>query len=49
MNDERVNVAVDKDTKLKADFVLRTQGKTLSKAVREMLEKYAKEFEEMNK
>lgn len=49
MNEERVNVAIDKQTKLKASFVLKTKGSCLSVAVRELLEKYAKEYDEMNK
>ena len=45
-----VNVKnVDKDVKLKASFVLKTKGKDLSTAVREMLEKYAKEYDKMQK
>lgn len=45
-----VNVKnVDKDVKLKASFVLKTKGKDLSTAVREMLDKYAKEYDKMQK
>ena len=40
---------VDKEAKRKAMFVLRSKGKDLSTAVREMCDKYAKEFDEMNK
>lgn len=47
--EERVNVAVDKEKKLKANFVLKTKGKSLTTAVREMLEELAKEYDEMNK
>jgi len=36
---------VDKDTKRKALFVLKMDGKTMSDAVRETLEKYAREFD----
>lgn len=36
---------VDAEDKRKAMFVLKTDGKNLSEAVREMLKKYAKEFE----
>jgi antitoxin component of RelBE/YafQ-DinJ toxin-antitoxin module len=48
MND-KVGVLIDKDVKLKASFVLKLKGKDLSTAVRETLEKYAKEFDEMQK
>ena len=48
MND-RIGVIIDRDTKLKASFVLKTKGKDLSTAVREMLDKYAKEYDEMQK
>jgi len=48
MND-KLGVLVDKDKKLKASFVLKTKGKDLSTAVREMLDKYAKEYDEMQK
>ena len=41
---ERVNVIVDKDLKNRAIFVLRAQGKNLTDAVKEVLEKYAAEF-----
>lgn len=40
---------VDQSTKLKASFVLKAKGKDLSTAVRETLEKYAKEYDEMQK
>ena len=40
---------VDKDVKLKASFVLKTKGKDLSTAVREMLDEYAKEYDKMQK
>ena len=40
---------VDQNTKLKASFVLKCNGKDLSTAVREMLDKYAKEYDEMQK
>ena len=45
-----VNVKnVDKDVKLKASFVLKTKGKDLSTAIREMLDKYAQEYEKKKK
>ena len=40
---------VDSEKKRKAIFYLGTKGKDLSTAVREMLEKYAKEFDKMQK
>ena len=48
MND-KLGVLVDKDVKLKASYVLKTKGKDLSTAVREMLDKYAKEYDKMQK
>lgn len=48
MND-RIGVLIDKETKLKANFILKTKGKDLSTVVRETLEKYAKEYDEMQK
>ena len=48
MND-KLGVLVDKDKKLKASFVLKTKGKDLSTAVREMLDKYAREYDKMQK
>lgn len=39
---------VNAEKKNKAIFVLKTKGKTLSQAVREMLDKLAKEFDEIN-
>lgn len=42
---ERVNVIVDSEVKNKALFVLKTQGKNLTDAVKEVLEKYAAEFD----
>ena len=48
MND-KLGVLVDKDQKLKASFVLKTKGKDLSTAVREMLDEYAKEYDKMQK
>ena len=48
MND-KLGVLVDKDKKLKASFVLKTKGKDLSTAVREMLDKYAKEYKKKKK
>lgn len=38
---------VDKEKKRKTIFVLESKGKNLSTVVREMLDKYAKEFDEM--
>lgn len=40
---------VDSEKKRKAIFYLGTKGKDLSTAVREMLDKYAKEYDEMQK
>lgn len=49
MND-RIGVIVDKETKLKASFILKNiKGKDLSTAVREMLNQYAKEYDEIYK
>lgn len=48
MND-KLGVLVDKDKKLKASFVLKSKGKDLSTAVREMLDKYAQEYDVMQK
>jgi antitoxin component of RelBE/YafQ-DinJ toxin-antitoxin module len=47
--DDKVGVLIDKETKLKASFVLRMQGKDISTAVRETLQKYANEYDEMQK
>lgn len=44
-----IHVKVDDLTKRKAIFVLQAKGKNLSKAVREMLEELAKEYDEMEK
>ena len=41
MND-RIGVIIDKDTKLKASFVLKCKGKDLSTAVREIVKYYRK-------
>ena len=46
--DENVNVRVDRRKKAKAIFILKTQGKTLSNAVREMVDKLAEEFDKKN-
>lgn len=47
MKTETLNVRnVDKEQKRKAIFVLSTKGKTLSDAVREMVKKYADEFDQ---
>ena len=40
---------IDKTNKIKALFVLKTKGKDLSKAVREMIDNLAKEYDEMEK
>lgn len=40
---------VNKEQKIKASFVLSCKGKNLSEAVREMIEKYAKEYDKMQK
>lgn len=37
---------VETDKKAKASFILQTKGKNLSDAVREMVDKLAKEFDE---
>lgn len=42
---EQIHTLVDKDTKVKASFVLKCKGKDISKAVREMLENEASQFE----
>lgn len=47
--EERINAYVDKEKKTKAVFVLKTKGKTLSQAVREMIDSLAKEFDNMKK
>lgn len=46
--EDSINVRVDKEKKVKAIFVLKTKGKTLSQAVREMTEKLAEEFDKKN-
>lgn len=40
---------VDPEKRAKALFVLKCQGKNLSVAVREMIDKYAEEFDNMKK
>ena len=40
---------IDPEKKLKASFILKTKGKDLCFAVREMIEKYAKEYDETQK
>lgn len=47
--DDRIGVLIDKDIKLKASFILKLKGKDLSTAVRETLEKYAKEYDNLYK
>lgn len=44
--DSTFQTLINADTKRKAMFVLKCQGKTLSEEVRKMCEKYAKEFDE---
>ena len=39
---------LDKEKKEKASFVLRTQGKDLTKAVRKMIDELADEFDKKN-
>lgn len=46
---DRIGVLVEREKKRKTIFVLSTKGKDLSQAVREMLDKYAEEFDEMQK
>ena len=41
--------SIDEIKKSKAVFVLKTKGKNLSEAVREMVDKLADEFDKMNK
>lgn len=40
---------VDKDEYLRASFVLRANGKTLSQAVRDMLKELSKDFDKKTK
>ena len=40
-----VKALIDEETNRKASFVLKCKGKNISEAVRELLEKYAKEFD----
>lgn len=40
-----VKALIDEETKRKASFVLKCKGKNISEAVRELLEKYAEEFD----
>lgn len=37
---------VDNTQKLKASFILKSKGKNLSDAVREMIDKYAREYDQ---
>ena len=46
--EENINVRVNTEKKAKAIFMLKTQGKTLSQAVREMTDKLAEEFDKKN-
>lgn len=46
--EDNLVVRVDKEKKAKAMFALKTQGKTLSQAVREMTDKLAEEFDKKN-
>lgn len=48
MKEDRVQVRILPETKKKAMFVLKCQGKTLSQAVREMTDKLAEEFDKKN-
>lgn len=43
--EERVSVIVDSEIKRKAIFVLKSKGKNLTDMVKEQLEKYAAEFD----
>jgi len=45
---EFIQVRVDSESKRKAMFVLKSHGKDLSTAVREMCDKLAQEFDRMN-
>ena len=40
---------VDETSKIKASFILKSRGKDLSSAVREMIDKLAKEYDKINK
>jgi antitoxin component of RelBE/YafQ-DinJ toxin-antitoxin module len=46
---EQIHTLVDKDTKVKASFVLKCKGSNISEAVKKMLEKEAKQFEKYTK
>jgi antitoxin component of RelBE/YafQ-DinJ toxin-antitoxin module len=46
---EQIHTLVDKDTKVKASFVLKCKGSNISEAVKKMLEKEAKQFEKYSK
>ena len=43
--DSYVKALIDEETKRKASFVLKCKGKNISEAVRELLDEYAKEFD----
>lgn len=45
--DDRIGILVNSEKKRKTIFYLSTKGKDLSQAVREMLDKYADEFDKM--
>lgn len=44
---DRIGVLVEKEKKRKTIFVLSTKGKDLSQAVRDMIDKYAEEYDKM--
>lgn len=44
---DRVGILVERDKKIKAGFVLKCKGKNLTEAVREMIDKYAEEYDKM--
>lgn len=46
---DRIGMLVEKDKKLKAGFVLKCKGKNLTLAIRELIDQYAKEYDEMQK
>ena len=49
MKNDRVQVRIDEETKQKAICILKCKGKSLSKAVREMIEKLANEYDKTQK
>lgn len=42
---EQIHTKIDKDTKIKASFVLKCKGSNISEAVKKALEKEASQFE----